>query len=90
MDYLNELILFPDESIVNVSTRDLRAFIALSEQKNFTRAAEQCFLSQSAFSAQIRALEEELGVQLFTRSTRRVELTAEGQVFAESARRLLR
>lgn len=74
---------------MNISTRDLRAFIALSEHKNFTRAAEQCFLSQSAFSAQIRSLEEELGVQLFTRSTRRVELTAEGQVFAESARRLL-
>jgi LysR family transcriptional regulator, carnitine catabolism transcriptional activator len=74
---------------MNISTKDLRAFIALAEHKNFTRAAEQCFLSQSAFSAQIRGLEAELGVQLFTRSTRRVELTAEGQVFAESAMRLL-
>lgn len=74
---------------MNISTKDLHAFVALSEHKNFTRAAEQCFLSQSAFSALIRGLETELGVRLFTRSTRRVELTAEGQVFAESARRLL-
>lgn len=74
---------------MNVSTRDLRAFLALTEQKNFTRAAEHCFLSQSAFSALIQGLEEELGVQLCTRSTRRVELTKEGEVFAESAKRLL-
>lgn len=74
---------------MNVSTRDLQAFLALAEQKNFTRAAEQCFLSQSAFSALILALEAQLGVRLFARSTRRVELTAEGQVFAESAKRLL-
>lgn len=74
---------------MDVSTRDLRAFLALAEQKNFTRAAERCFLSQSAFSALIQALEEELGVRLFERSTRRVELTAEGQVFAASAKRLL-
>jgi DNA-binding transcriptional LysR family regulator len=74
---------------MNISARDLRAFIALVEQKNFTRAAEQCFLSQSAFSALIQGLETELGVKLFARSTRRVELTAEGMVFAESAKRLL-
>lgn len=69
--------------------RDLHAFIALAEQKSFTRAAEQCFLSQSAFSALIQGLEKELGVRLFARSTRRVELTAEGELFAESAKRLL-
>jgi LysR family carnitine catabolism transcriptional activator len=74
---------------MNVSTRDLRAFVALAEQKNFTRAAEQCFLSQSAFSALIQGLETELGARLFARSTRRVELTPEGRVFADSAKRLL-
>lgn len=75
--------------MMNISMRDLRAFIALAEQRNFTRAAEQCHLSQSAFSALIQGLENELGVKLFARSTRRVEMTAEGKVFAESANRLL-
>jgi DNA-binding transcriptional LysR family regulator len=74
---------------MNISTRELRAFIALADQKHFTRAAEQCFLSQSAFSALIQGLEAELGARLFERSTRRVDLTAEGRVFEESARRLL-
>lgn len=74
---------------MNISARDLRAFVSLVEQKNFTRAAEQCFLSQSAFSALIQGLETELGVKLFARSTRRVELTSEGMVFADSAKRLL-
>lgn len=74
---------------MNVSVRDLRAFVALVEHRNFTRAAEQCCLSQSAFSALIQALETSLGTRLFTRSTRRVELTAAGQVFKDSATRLL-
>lgn len=74
---------------MNISTRELRAFIALADQKHFTRAAEQCCLSQSAFSALIQGLEAELGARLFARSTRRVDLTAEGRVFEESARRLL-
>ncbi|WP_318841035.1 LysR family transcriptional regulator [Noviherbaspirillum aerium] len=75
--------------MMNISMRDLRAFVALAEQRNFTRAAEQCHLSQSAFSALIQGLEDELGVKLFARSTRRVEMTAEGKVFADSANRLL-
>lgn len=74
---------------MNLSTRELQAFLALAEQKHFTRAAEQCFLSQSAFSALIQGLETELGTRLFERSTRRVDLTPEGRVFEESARRLL-
>lgn len=74
---------------MNISTRELRAFLALADQKHFTRAAEQCFLSQSAFSALIQGLEAELGARLFERSTRRVDLTPEGRVFEESARRLL-
>ena len=74
---------------MNISTRQLRAFIALSEVRNFTRAASLCHLSQSAFSALIRQLEESLDVRLFDRNTRNVELTAEGQEFELSARRVL-
>ncbi|MEO8060404.1 MAG: LysR family transcriptional regulator [Burkholderiales bacterium] len=74
---------------MNISTRQLRAFIALSEVRNFTRAASVCHLSQSAFSSLIRQLEESLEVRLFDRNTRHVELTAEGQEFELSARRVL-
>jgi len=74
---------------MNVSTRQLRAFIALAEQRNFTRAASLSNLSQPAFSALIRQLEEALGLRLFDRSTRSVELTPEGAEFEHSARRVL-
>lgn len=74
---------------MNISTRQLRAFVALLESRNFTRAAAAIHLSQPAFSALIRQLEESLGVRLFDRSTRHVELTAEGQEFDHAARRLL-
>jgi DNA-binding transcriptional LysR family regulator len=73
----------------NISTRQLRAFVALSELKNFTRAAERCGLSQPAFSAVIQGLETTAGVRLFERSTRHVELTPEGDLVEEWARRLL-
>jgi DNA-binding transcriptional LysR family regulator len=74
---------------INLSARQLRAFLALAEQRHFTRAAAQSHLSQPAFSALIRALEESLGQRLFERSTRHVELTVEGREFEASARRIL-
>jgi LysR family carnitine catabolism transcriptional activator len=74
---------------MNLSTRDLRAIIALVDERNFTRAAERCHLSQSAFSSMIRAIEDSLGARLFDRTTRNVELTPEGRLFEESARRVL-
>lgn len=75
---------------INLSTRELRAFITLSDERNFTRAASLCHLSQPAFSALIRGMEQSLGARLFDRTTRSVELTAEGRVFVDAARRLLR
>ena len=74
---------------MNLSTRQLRGFVALAEQRSFTRAASLAHLSQPAFSALIRSLEEALGQRLFDRSTRHVELTAEGRDFEASARRVL-
>lgn len=74
---------------MNVSTRQLRAFMALVAANNFTRAAAASHLSQPAFSALIRQLEEVLGVKLFDRTTRNVALTAEGQAFQLSAQRVL-
>lgn len=74
---------------MNLSSRDLRAVIALIEERNFTRAAERMHLSQSAFSALIQGVEESLGARLFERNTRNVTLTPEGRLFEEPARRVL-
>ncbi|KAF1046874.1 LysR family transcriptional regulator [Xylophilus sp.] len=74
---------------MNLSLRHMRAFMALADLRSFTRAAEHCCLTQSAFSALIANLEADLGVRLFSRSTRNVELTAEGQVFLGTVCHLL-
>lgn len=73
----------------DLSARQLRAFITLAEQRNFTRAAQACHLSQPAFSALIRGLEDSVGARLFDRDTRSVQTTPEGRLFEVSARRLL-
>lgn len=73
----------------NISTRLLYAFIALDELKHFTRAAERCHTSQSAFSVMIQKLESAVGTKLFERDTRNVTLTPEGELFAEVARSLV-
>ncbi|HVL55165.1 MAG TPA: LysR substrate-binding domain-containing protein [Burkholderiaceae bacterium] len=74
---------------MNLSARELRAVVALAEERNFTRAAQRCHLSQSAFSTLIRGVEDALGAKLFERSTRNVEPTPEGRMFDASARRVL-
>lgn len=73
---------------INLSSRDIDAFLALAGTQHFTRAAERCHLSQSAFSQKIARIEQAAGVALFARSTRHVTLTPEGEVFAEEVRRI--
>lgn len=65
--------------------RHLRAFVAVAEELHFSRAARKLHLAQQALSAQIRQLEQELDVQLFHRSTRRVELTRAGRTLLSHA-----
>ncbi|TCP57528.1 DNA-binding transcriptional LysR family regulator [Tamaricihabitans halophyticus] len=69
--------------------QQIRYVIAVAETGNFTRAAERCYVVQSALSHQIAALERELGTKLFARTSRRVELTAAGQAFLPAARACL-
>ncbi|TKV56386.1 LysR family transcriptional regulator [Nakamurella flava] len=66
--------------------QQMRYVIAVAEERSFTRAAERCFVVQSALSHQIKALEREIGVALFARSSRRVEPTAAGEAFVAAAR----
>ena len=60
--------------------------MAIAEEQSFTRAAQRCFVVQSALSRQIKSLESELGVRLFARTSRKVEVTPAGEAFVEQAR----
>jgi DNA-binding transcriptional LysR family regulator len=72
-----------------VELRHLRYFSAVAEGLSFRGAAEKLRVAQPALSAQIKTLEEELGVALLQRTTRKVELTPAGRVFLEEAHRVL-
>ncbi|MFD8566529.1 LysR substrate-binding domain-containing protein [Streptomyces sp. NPDC059639] len=74
---------------MDVHGRDLRYFTAVADELNFTRAAERLYVSQPALSKQIRALERQLGAELFVRDRRTVRLTGVGEALLPHARALL-
>lgn len=69
--------------------QQMRYVVAVAETRNFTRAAERCSVVQSSLSHRIAGLERELGVRLFARTSRRVELTGAGEAFLAAARECL-
>lgn len=74
---------------MDMNTAQLSCFLAVAEHLNFARAAQQLHITHPAVSQQIRALEKELNVKLFHRTTRVVKLTEEGKVFLNDARQML-
>ncbi|WP_203618276.1 LysR family transcriptional regulator [Streptomyces bauhiniae] len=72
-----------------VELRHLRYFVAVAEERHFGRASGLLHVTQSTLSAQIQALEREVGGRLFSRTSRRVELTEAGEVLLPEARRAL-
>jgi len=84
--------LFPASAVVysmTMNLKDLRYVIAVAETKHFGRAAARCFVSQPTLSGQIKKLEQELGVCIFERTNRSVEITAIGGEILQHARLML-
>ena len=72
-----------------MTLNQLESFVVLTQRLSFTQAAEDLFISQPALSRMISALEQELGIQLFYRSSRSVSLTPAGRAFAQECPRIL-
>lgn len=72
-----------------MNIRQLEYFLAVAEELNFTKAAEKFYISQTAMTQQIKSLEKQLEVTLFTRTNKHVELTLAGKVFEEEAKALI-
>lgn len=70
-------------------TQRLKYFVTLAKLKNYTKAAQELYISQPALSKQIVSLEEDLGVKLFDRNTKQVRLTFAGEVLFEQAKLLI-
>src|SRR5688572_4031438 len=73
----------------DLKLKDLRYLVAVADARHFGRAAEHCFVSQPTLSAQLKKLEDYLGVQLIERQPKRVALTEAGEQIVARARRIL-
>jgi LysR family hydrogen peroxide-inducible transcriptional activator len=74
---------------VDIKLKDLRYLVAVADARHFGRAAEKCFISQPTLSAQLKKLEDYLGVQLIERQPKNVTLTEAGEQIVARARRIL-
>src|SRR5437879_6575838 len=74
---------------MELKLKDLRYLVAVADHRHFGRAAARCFVSQPTLSAQLKKLEQALGVQLIERAPNNVSLTAAGEEIVARARRVL-
>jgi len=74
---------------MDLKLKDLRYLVAVADQRHFGRAAARCFVSQPTLSAQLKKLEDNLGVQLIERAPNNVCLTEAGEAIVARARRIL-
>lgn len=72
-----------------MNLKHLEAFVCVAEMKNFSQAAKKLYLTQPTVSAHIHALEKELGVRLLIRTTKDVELSQDGELLYDNARKML-
>lgn len=72
-----------------MNLNQLQYFVSAAENLNFTKAANQCFISQTAITQQIQSLEKKVGVPLFIRDKHHVELTTAGKIYLKEARAIL-
>ena len=73
-----------------MNLNQLEYFVCAAKHLNFTKAAKECFISQTAMTQQMKALEKTLGVQLFVRDKHHIELTMAGSVYLKEARAILK
>src|SRR5437868_6218286 len=86
---LRRPVELPSMNISSLTLRDLEYLVAVADRRHFGKAADACHVSQPALSAQIRKIEDFLGVQLFERSNRNVVITPIGAQVAREARVVL-
>jgi DNA-binding transcriptional LysR family regulator len=72
-----------------MDTQNLKTFLVLCDLKNFTKTADQLFLAQSTVTNRIAELEKELGKKLFLRDKKNINLTEEGKLFYDYAKRIV-
>lgn len=82
--------MFSERTYIPMNQKQLEIFTTLAQTLNFTKTAEQLFLSQTTVTLQIHALEEELHAKLFDRTSRSVRLTYAGRIFYEGAQEILK
>lgn len=74
---------------MDIDAKPLRCFVAVAEERSFSRAAQRMHVTQPTLSAQIKGLEQLLGFELFQRTTRQVSLSPQGRAFLKSAERMV-
>ena len=73
-----------------MNLNQLEYFVSAARDMNFTKAAKECYISQTAMTQQIQALEKTLGVKLFIRDKHHMELTTAGSVYLKEAKAILK